>query len=140
MAKAIEWAEQQANIIALEGKPLVESEMDLARQVGVARPELIRVLLVPDMPIPEDLALSQWAHQVGVFGPRTLGLTIGYGIFIRDGCYSLRVLSHECRHVQQFEQAGSIAVGVQSYLEQLIEFGYRDAPYEVDARNHEIRT
>ena len=138
MSKAIEWVEQQADIIELEGKPLAENELILARRVGVVRPEFIRVLLVPVMPIPEDLALRQLAHQVGVLGPGAMGLTIGYGIYIRYGCYSLRVLSHECRHVQQFEQVGSIAVCVQSYLAQLIEFGYRDAPYEIDARNHEI--
>lgn len=140
MAKAIAWAEQQASVIASCGKPLDGGELILARRVGVVRPELIRVMLVPEVPKPDDLLLLQWARQAGIPSLGAAGLTIQYGIYIREGCYSQRVLSHECRHVQQFEQAGSVAVGVQRYLEQVIKFGYRDAPFEVDARNHEVRT
>lgn len=138
--KATEWAEQQALIIAREGTSLAKNELMLARKVGVMRAELIRVMLVPEVPQPDDLLLRQWIRQAGMPSLGAAGLTIQYGIYIREGCYSQRVLSHECRHVQQFEQAGSVAVGVQRYLEQVIKFGYRDAPFEVDARDHEVLT
>lgn len=108
--------------------------------MGVVRPELIRIMRVAEIPLPEDPLLRQMASQLGMLGHGTIGLPIGYGIYIRDGGSSPQVLSHEFRHVYQFEQAGSVAVCVQRYLEQLIEFGYPDAPFEVDARNHEIRT
>lgn len=138
MAKAIEWAEQQASVIAANGKPLAGDELMMVHKAGVVRPELIRIMPVAIVPLPDDPLLRQWAKQLGVFGHGAIGLTIGYGIYIREGCRSLQVLSHEFRHVYQFEQAGSVAVGVQRYLEQLIEFGYHNAPLELDARSHEM--
>ena len=66
-----------------------------------------------------------------------VGLTLGHSIYICNGHNSPRLLSHECRHVQQYEQAGSIAAYLPKYLEQIARYGYFDAPYEVDARAHE---
>jgi hypothetical protein len=49
-----------------------------------------------------------------------------------------QLLSHECRHVYQYEAAGSIAAFLPVYIEQIVEFGYDDAPFEQDARHHEL--
>lgn len=135
---AIEWAVQQAAIIAARGTQLTEDELTLARRVGVAKPELIRIMQVPEVPMPDSPFLCQRVSQLGILGRGTIGLTIGYGIYIRNGELTPRVMSHEFRHVYQFEQAGSIAIFIRRYLDQMIEFGYCDAPFEVDARNFEI--
>jgi hypothetical protein len=66
------------------------------------------------------------------------GVTFGYGIYICDGQVSNRLISHECRHVYQYEAAGSIAAFLPIYLHQIATVGYDDAPYEIDAREHEI--
>jgi hypothetical protein len=75
--------------------------------------------------------------QTGLLGPHMDGLTLGYGIFIRRGQETLRLLSHELRHVHQFEQAGSLKDFLSEYLHQVARFGYELAPMEVDARAHE---
>jgi hypothetical protein len=49
-----------------------------------------------------------------------------------------RLISHEFRHVAQYEVAGSIEAFLPVYLAQIVEAGYEAAPFEVDARNHEI--
>ena len=43
-----------------------------------------------------------------LIGPGTRGLSLGYGILIRQGEIDLGLLSHECRHVPQVEAAGSL--------------------------------
>ena len=66
------------------------------------------------------------------------GLTLGYSILICHGQMCRRLLSHECRHVFQYEQAGSIASFLPRYLESVIQVGYWDCPFERDARAHEL--
>jgi hypothetical protein len=84
-------------------------------------------------PVPEDPELMMAAQHTGLLGPSTAGLTLGYSIFIAGHCTS-RLLAHECRHVYQYEQAGSIAAFLPMYLNQIAEVGYDRAPFEVDAR------
>jgi hypothetical protein len=61
-------------------------------------------------------------------------MTLGYGIFVEAEHASIRLLSHECRHVYQYEQAGSIDAFLTEYLTQIATVGYADAPLEADAR------
>lgn len=79
------------------------------------------------------------AIGAGLFGPGMIGLTLGYGILVVQGQETRRLLSHEFRHVHQYEQAGSIVAFLPTYLQQIAAFGYRNAPLELDARQHEIQ-
>lgn len=137
--KAIEWAEAQCAFIAQTGDPLNGAMLAVARSVGVQHPELIRVAEVPSLPPPEDLELKQAAFIAGLFGAGMGGMTFGYGIFVCHSHANVQLLSHEFRHVQQYEQAGSIATFLPAYLQQVVTVGYNNAPLEVDARAHEIR-
>ncbi len=135
---AVAWAEQHASKISLHGHPLTDHQIGLARKVGVANPEKNRLAYVHQLPLPEDPQLSQAAVQIGMLGPSMIGLALGYSIYICNGHESDRLLRHECRHTYQFEKAGSIAAYLPGYLEQVLRFGYWNAPYEIDARNHEV--
>jgi hypothetical protein len=66
-----------------------------------------------------------------------VGLTLGHSIFICRGHQTRRLLSHELRHVHQYEANGSIAEFLPMYLQQIAEVGYANAPFEIDARAHE---
>ncbi len=112
--------------------------MRLASAVGVKRPELVSVVEAPSLPFPSDPELKFAALQTGLLGPGMIGLTLGYAVFILSGHTCNRLISHECRHVHQYEAAGSIASFLPVYLQQIIAFGYDQAPFEVDARTHEI--
>ena len=136
--KAIEWAEQRAAEIAAAGEPLSDSELAVAIKVGVVAPGRIRLSLVSTLPLPADPMLRQAAFQTGLLGPNMIGLTLGHGIYICNGHKSVALLSHEFRHVYQYEQAGSIAAYLPDYLLQIVKYGYSSAPYEIDARTHEI--
>jgi len=138
LPKAIEWAEAQSNHVLSTGSRLSETGIRLAQAVGVAQPERIRVGIVSMLPLPDDPELQAAALQSGLLGPEMTGLTLGYGIYICDGHASNRLISHECRHVYQFESAGSISEFLPIYLHQIVTYGYHDAPFEVDARAHEV--
>jgi hypothetical protein len=137
LTEAIAWAEARSFEILASGVPLSDFGRKLAHLAGVNRPELVRVAEVATIPVPDDPELREATLAAGLLGPGTIGLTLGYGIYIRAGHSSNRLVSHECRHVYQYEEAGSIAAFLPVYLEQILLVGYAAAPFEVDARAHE---
>ncbi len=140
LPKAIEWAEKQANYTLQAGSPLFGQIINVAHRVGVRAPESIRIMFVQRLPWPDDPVLAAAANETGLLGPNIVGLTLGYAVFIVAGHETMRLISHECRHVHQYESYGGINGFLPIYLEQIIVYGYQDAPMEVDARNHEIHS
>lgn len=136
--KAIEWAHARSGEILNGGAPLTATELQMAAAVGVASPEKVRILMVPSLPLPDDQLLREVALQTGLLRPGMVGLTLGHGIYLCGEYRIERLIRHECRHVHQYEQAGSIERFMSVYLQQIAEFGYDHAPYEIDATNHEI--
>lgn len=138
---AIAWAEVRAKQAEV-GSALTAAEQEIARRVGVSQPARVRVEILDELPVPEDPALRAAALAAGLLGPGMVGLTLGHAIFIRRGTRNhrehRRLLSHELRHVHQYEQHGSIAAFLRVYLTQIVEHGYANAPLEADARAHEI--
>lgn len=138
LPRAIVWAEEQARQAASSGRNLTEREQEVARGVGVAQLEKVRVRVVDALPLPEEPTLRAAALQTGLLGPGMVGLTLGHSIFVCRGHETLRLLSHELRHVYQYEQAGSISAFLPGYLQQIVQFGYAGSAFEKDARAHEI--
>ncbi|WP_179404242.1 hypothetical protein [Burkholderia guangdongensis] len=135
---AIAWAEEQERIALVTGAYLASDGIADARAVGVLAPEKIRVVIAPSLPLPTEPWLRNVALNAGLLGPGFTGLTLGYAIFIVDGRLTRRLLTHEFRHVHQYENAGSIKDFFPEYLRQIATVGYDAAPLEIDARNHEI--
>jgi hypothetical protein len=138
LLEAIAWAEAAAAHGAGSGRPLDDHEMQVARGVGVTHSERVRLAVVDALPIPDDPALRAAALDSGLLGQGAIGLTLGHSVFIRHGHLTRRVLSHELRHVYQYERAGSIAGFLPGYLQQILEYGYAASPLERDARRHEV--
>ena len=137
LPKAIAWAIDEEARTAISGRVLSATEVGIAEKVGVTRPDLIRVQLCSQLPLPEDASLRTAAEQTGLLGPGMVGLTLGYAVFICSGHETRRLLAHEFRHVFQYEQRGGIAGFLPIYLEQIASFGYANSPLEIDARAHE---
>ncbi len=132
----LSWAETQAARVAADGTPLDEAGLLLARKMGVAHPERIRIRLVDLLPMPEDPSILKANQALGLMSPEMGGLTLAHSIFIRKEANSRFLLAHEFRHVHQYELEGSIAAFLVTYLNQVIALGYQKAPYEVDANEH----
>jgi hypothetical protein len=140
LPRVIAWAEAVAADVAARGVGLNASALADAKAVGVQQPENIRVLVVNHLPLPTDPELQAAAVQTGLLGPTMTGLTLGYAILICQGHMSRRLLSHECRHVAQYEHAGSITSFLPVYLASIVQpgVGYKNSPFEQDALAHEL--
>lgn len=138
LPKVIQWAEDIEAHIIKNGIALNKAQQVDAKAVGVIQPEKVHILELENFPLPADPILQEAATTLGLLGKNTAGLTLGYGILIKKGLLSRRLLSHECRHVYQYEQEGSVAAFLKGYLASIVEYGYFESPYEIDAREHEI--
>lgn len=132
-----EWVRAQEASILLSGRPLSTIESKLASAVGVTRLDRVRIQVVDVIPGPTDPELATIAAHTGLIGPHTGGITLGHGIYVRNGQLTNRLVSHELRHVYQYESAGSIDAFLQVYLRQIATVGYAHAPLELDAQRFE---
>ena len=134
---AIDWAEAEAHRGYACGVALNEAGLNIARSVGVQHPELIRIVAVDRLPFPENAQLRAAAVATDLLGPSATGLTLHYTVFLCKYDNRPELLAHECRHVAQYEEAGSIAAFLPTYLHQIVTVGYENAPLERDAREYE---
>ena len=75
---------------------------EIARCAGDQRPDAIRLLAVPEIPLPEEADLRETAKALGLTTHGTAGLTIGYGICVRQDCMKdPNLIAHELMHVAQ---------------------------------------
>ena len=122
------------------GKSLSLCQAADALEVGVQKPDAVRILHVASLPEPDCSHFRLIAMQSGLDLGSSLGMALGYAVLIRHSALGdRRVLRHELRHVAQFEKSGSLIRFLEEYLAQIVQHGYRDAPLEVDARRHEGR-
>lgn len=136
---AIEWAHEKSREIEVNGVALTKAGTDVALRIGVSNPEKVRILEVTHIPKPDNPILNEAAIRMGLLGSNMIGLTLGYSIYICSGNLTNRVLSHELRHVHQYETHQSIDSFLIEYLTQIFSYGYTNSPLEIDARNHEIK-
>jgi hypothetical protein len=128
---ACQWAAEQEQIILTSGDFLSPEQVADARLVGVTHPERVRLLHVPAIPLPEHPALRQAADATQLISPLTGGLTLRYGIFIREDCRSDRsMVVHELGHTAQYERVGGFTPFLRQYLFECLTIGYPEAPME----------
>lgn len=131
---AVAWAEQQENYILQNGIYLTQSQQAEARLVLVGRPEKVKLLRVSQIPLPSEPSLRNAAQTTGLITENTIGLTLRYGIFVRDDFWNNRKLViHELVHVAQYERLGGISEFLRQYLQECINIGYPQAPLEQEA-------
>jgi len=103
-------------------------------------PEKVRVQVVEELPAPQDPVLVAAAGRIGLMPQAASGMTLGYAVLLKRGAEKdTRLLSHELRHVAQYEEKGGIRPFLAVHIPQLMQFGYEDSPFERDARAHETR-
>ncbi|MCJ8190032.1 hypothetical protein [Sphingomicrobium aestuariivivum] len=137
LRKYVDWA----SIIEAEGQrrgtPLTSGQIELARQIGIQRPEEVRIIMVDAVPFPsENEDMRTMGEALGFIGPDVINnaQAFGYTIWVRDG-YTLDRpnLAHELVHVMQIEREGDFSVFVRQYMMQLLEHGHMKMPLEIEA-------
>lgn len=134
--RAVLWAEEQEKQILANGVSLSASQLEDAKIIPVEYPEKVRLLRVNRVPLPEDKELNHASQALQLITPDTGGLTLGYGIFIRDDCWNYReIIIHELVHTSQYEKLGGIQQFLNQYLTECIQFGYPNGSLEQEAIN-----
>jgi hypothetical protein len=135
VARYIHEAEQAGTS---QGVPLDAQQLQLARTVGVAEPERVRIVVTQRFPVASDAELAaQLKTRFGISAAANGGLTMGHTIFIAEKYAAARwLLAHELTHVTQFEQLG-VERFAHDYLTQMLVVGYARAPLERAAAANE---
>jgi hypothetical protein len=135
---AITWVEYQSTFISAIGLPLNSRQMDIAKRVGVTELHKVRLLMTDRIPLPSSGVLRETGLRTGLIDPDLAGMAFGHSIVITKENLTNRLLSHELRHVHQYERFGSIAAFMAEYLSQIISVGYEYSALELDAQAYEI--
>jgi len=134
LSLAAKWAYAQEEKILCEGAPLSADQLADAVAAGVREPQRVRVLLVEEVPAPPNAIVLAAAKEVATLPQRPSGLTLGHGVFIRNGREQDRhLVAHELAHTAQYERLGGIVPFLRDYLTQCATFGYQSAPLEREA-------
>jgi hypothetical protein len=133
LPRAVEWARAQEERILQEGVPLDAWEIQAARRAGVAMPQKVRLLEVDHVPLPADADLCAAAAAAGLITGTTLGMSLRYGIFVRDDAWrDRRIIAHELVHTGQCEKLGW-ELYLRQYLRECFDYGYNESPMEQEA-------
>ena len=128
------WSEQWQQHILRHGVGLSAEQILQARCVGVRHPEKVRILNVPNVPMPHYKLLHETFVSSNLFGLNAHGLSLMYGIFLKNDCFPQEYwLTHELVHVAQFERLGGLAGGMRQYLKECLTDGYESSALEREA-------
>ncbi|MBH0112499.1 hypothetical protein I5E68_05980 [Novosphingobium sp. YJ-S2-02] len=137
IAKYTEWARRIEAEGMERGTPLTTQQIALASEIGIEHPENVRLVFVDAVPFPaDDEDMRETGESLGFIGPDIINnaQAFGYSIWVREG-YSLDrpSLAHELVHVAQIERSASFREYVSRYMSELLEYGHRNMPLEVEA-------
>jgi hypothetical protein len=134
---ACQWAEAQQKLVLTHGTPLSHRHLHAAETAGVRHPEHVRILAVPQIPLPDDHTLRAAALRTNIISNACRGIAIGYAVILRaDSWADQELLTHQLVHVAQYERVGGIAPFLQLYFQERLDsstFGV--GPLEREARS-----
>jgi hypothetical protein len=137
---AVVWVRRRQSQVLRSGIALTPQQLTLARVLGVQHAERVRVVTATPIPLPVPPMARRVAQQAGWISPHIAGMTLGYGIVIRDDCCGdACLLAHELAHVAQYERLGGIAGFLRQYLRECVWPGYPHGVLEVEARAAETQ-
>ena len=129
------WVERQEATILRDGRPLSEWETMWAHDVGVKKPDAVRILPVPRIPTPGSWFTRTLSYLFGIISESPSGMAVSYGIYLEASqATNPSLLVHELAHVAQFERLGGIEAFLREYLTQCVRDGYWDSKLEQEAR------
>lgn len=134
------WVRWRESVILRHGVALNSEQLRLARSVGVQAAERVRVVAAASIPLPLPRKVRSAAQRVGWISPRIAGMTLGYGIVLReDCCADASLLAHELAHVAQYERLGGVRGFLRQYLRECVWPGYPHGALELEAKAAEAQ-
>jgi hypothetical protein len=131
---AARWVSEMEKAILESGQQLSPQGKKDAAAIGVRRTDDVRIIVVDAIPLPRDSGLLQLAVQSELITDRTIGMTFGHGIVIKNGSQDRRLIAHELAHVMQYERFGGIDAFLKDYIKEVaFPPGYPHGPLEQEA-------
>jgi hypothetical protein len=116
-------------------RPLTDQERADAVQMGVQKPDSIRIAIVDELPEPSP-ELKHLAEQLRILTPTTNSLTYSHLIVIkRSAPHQDELVQHGLVHALQVERCGSVRAFLREYFEQCLEYGKDNCPMELEVRS-----
>jgi len=134
----INWVKDQENYIRKNGVALNEDQKIDAYLIGIKNIDKVRLLEVDKIPILLNEELAALSEKAGLQSDNTIGVTFGYGIYVKKGFSNRKsLIVHELVHTMQYERLGSIEVFLNQYLMECLTEGYPNGALELEARRVE---
>ncbi len=131
---ATAWVEEQEQLALRNGVSLNAAQIKDARAVGVTDVNRVRLLKVPQIPLPQHPTLAAVCDATKALGPGTWALSARHGILVRTDRWAQReVIVHELVHTAQYEHLGGVEPFLRHYLEECLTLGYPHGPMEQEA-------
>lgn len=133
LPRVLEWYTRVETELLPQGRLLSETEMKIARQLGVIRPESVRIIVLEIFPMPEDRVLRAEAERYGLGSAAEGARAIGYVIMLKPRyAKSSMIIAHELVHVSQHDRLGRAAF-LRRYITEMEMLGYSRSPLEIEA-------
>jgi hypothetical protein len=116
---AVRWVSEMEKAILESGQRLSPQSRKDAEAIGVQRTDDVRIIGLDAIPLPSDTGLRQLAVQTGLLTDRTIGMTFGHGIVIKNGSHGRGLIAHELAHVMQYERFGGIDTFLKEYIKEV---------------------
>lgn len=132
----IDWALETEAAGVKMGEPLNEAQLALAKEIGIKKPEEVRLVYVDAVPFPyHNPMLKLVGEATGFIGDGIINnaQVFGYSIYVRKD-YPLNTpkLAHELVHVLQIERTSLKQIITQHFAD-LVNYGYDNSPLELEA-------
>lgn len=103
----LEWYKQIESQYLAKGRELTEEEIKIAREVGVAQPEHVRVIILNDFPLPANKTLYNHTKQYGLGTTAESGRTMGNIVMLKARVQDQRwMLAHQLSYIAQQQRMG----------------------------------
>jgi len=130
----LEWFNDIEKQYLAKGRTLTTEEIQMARAIGVSRPEKIRVIILKDFPYPANETLMLHTKNYGMGSSAEGGRTMGNIIMLKAQRKDERwLLAYELAHIAQQEKLGRNAY-VRQFITELEMLGRKRAPLELNAQ------
>lgn len=136
LSQYIDWASETEAAGVKVGEPLNEAQLALAKEIGIKKPEKVRLVYVDAVPFPYDNPMLKFVGEAtGFIGDGIINnaQVFGYSIYVRkDFPLNTPKLAHELVHVLQIERA-SLKQVISQHFSDLLKYGYDNSPLELEA-------
>jgi hypothetical protein len=95
--KAVQWVTQIEQACMEIGHQLSPQSKRDARAIGVQQIDLVRVMVLNEIPLPDDRDLRKFILQTAICS-----------IVLETGAYYRRLIAHKLAHVMQYERFGGM--------------------------------